>query len=123
MEWILYLISVIWIASGSSFILYTAEARETVRRLIEKSDSKLLAAIPLVVGVLLIVAGSASSHPWFLRLVGLLALIKGGLIIANPENIWSKLTDWYLNQLSDQAYRLIGIIGIILGTAVFSWVG
>jgi hypothetical protein len=40
----------------------------------------------------------------------------------NPHGIIQQLNHWYLNTLSDQTWRLYGIMAILLGSAVFSWV-
>jgi uncharacterized protein YjeT (DUF2065 family) len=51
-----------------------------------------------------------------------MSLIEGGLAFSNPRNMYNRLMDWYLDSISDQTHRLFGIITIILGTAVFSWI-
>lgn len=123
MTMILYALSLIWIAAGSCAILYTAETRNFSKTMIFKSDPKILAALAAIGGVLLIVAASASSQPWFIRVLGLLALAKGALFIFNPGDIWAKAGQWVINALSDQAYRLVGIMSVILGTVMISWIG
>jgi uncharacterized protein YjeT (DUF2065 family) len=51
-----------------------------------------------------------------------MGVIKGVAFFIIPKDSYEKLMDWYLNSLSDQSYRLSGILGIILGTAVLSWI-
>ena len=70
----------------------------------------------------MILAAADSLHPWLVRMLGLLGLIKGVLVIANPMALYDKSVKWYLESVSDQGYRLTGIILIILGTAVLSWI-
>ncbi len=121
MTWFLYLISAIWIAFGSCAILYTTETRDAARKLLQTSP-KFLCAIPIIGGVLLILSATASIHPWIIRLLGVLALIKGGFIFVNPDNLFGKFTAWYLEEMSDQSHRFTGILTVILGTAVMSWI-
>ena len=120
---ILYALSLIWIAAGSCAILYTPETRNFSKSVVFKNDPKILGALAAVGGVLLIVAASASSQPWFIRLLGLLALAKGALFILNPGDLWRKTSHWVIETLSDQAFRLVGIMSVILGTVMMSWIG
>jgi hypothetical protein len=122
MKWILYVISILWVVFGACTVLYTAETRNTLNNLFKSFDLKILAWIPLVTGLLLVFSATASHYPWFIRLVGLMAVAKGVLIILNPNGMLEKINQWYINTASDQTYRLSGVIYIILGTAVFSWI-
>ena len=122
MAWFLYLISVAWISIGSCAILYTGDTRSAMQRLLSALNRKVLSVIPLAFGVLMIVAASDSIHPWLIRILGLLGLAKGVFILANPMSLYEKSIQWCLESVSDQGYRLTGIIAIILGTAVLSWI-
>jgi uncharacterized protein YjeT (DUF2065 family) len=122
MAWFLYLISATWIAFGSCTILYTTETKMTAKTFISKIPPKFLAAIPFISGILFILAASASSHPGIIRMLGVIALLKGIFVFVNPANLRNKTMDWFLVSLSDQAHRIIGILSIILGTALLSWI-
>jgi uncharacterized protein YjeT (DUF2065 family) len=122
MEWFLYAFSLILIAVGSCAILYTAETRSTLKTTVESLDPKILAALPAVLGLLLLICAGAGAHAWFIRLLGLLAVLKGVMIFMNPADLWSTLRRWYLEALTDRAHRLTGIIAIILGTVILSWI-
>jgi uncharacterized protein YjeT (DUF2065 family) len=51
-----------------------------------------------------------------------LAVLKGGFIFWNPQNLYDKTLDWYLNSVSDQTFRFFGIITLIFGTVILSWI-
>ncbi len=119
---ILYILSILWLALGVCIILYTADTRAVFKTVMGKTDTRILAVLPLLVGLLLIAAASASYQPWFLRLLGICALLKAVLFFANPQNLATRLTTWFLETLSENTYRLWGIIVVILATALFSWV-
>ena len=51
-----------------------------------------------------------------------MALIEGVLAFTNPNKLYDQLMDWYLDALSDQTHRFMGIVTIILGTAILSWI-
>ena len=122
MKWILYVFSMIWIVFGSFAILYTTQQRDMLRNILKTTNLKIIAVFPFTAGILLLLSSSASHYPWFIRLIGIFAMIKGAFIFSNPNEITNKLNNWYLNSLSDQTFRLFGIIAILLGSAVFSWV-
>jgi uncharacterized protein YjeT (DUF2065 family) len=122
MKWFLYAFSLIWISFGAGLIIYTRESKIMIKRLVTDLDRRILSALPAVLGVFLIIAASESRHSWFIRLIGFLAVLKGGFIFWNPYNVYDKTVDWYLNALSDQTFRFFGIIILILGTVILSWI-
>ncbi len=122
MKWFLYAFSLIWISFGAGLIIYTLESKSIIKRLVTDLDRRILSALPAVLGVFLIIAASESRHSWFIRLIGFLAVLKGGFIFWNPQNLYEKIVDWYLNALSDQTFRFFGIITLILGTVILSWI-
>jgi hypothetical protein len=122
MAWILYFISVVWIATGACAILYTSETRNTLKKLLSSVNRIALSTLPVVFGVLMIVSASASMHPWLIRFLGILGMAKGVFIFMNPGGRYEKTLQWYLESVLDQGYRLMGIITVILGTAVLSWI-
>jgi len=122
MKWFLYAISLIWIAAGCCSILYTSETRNVMNRMIKEVDRKLISIVPLIAGILFLFAASASSVPWFIRLIGLMGILKGVFVLVAPSNLYDQVNNWYLKSLSDQAHRLWGIIALILGTAILSWI-
>ncbi len=122
MKWVLYVICMIWIVFGSFAILYTTQYRDLLRRILKKPNLKIIAFFPFAAGILLLFSSSVSHYPWFIRLIGMFAIIKGAFIFTNPNGIANKLNDWYLNAVSDQTHRFFGLVGILLGSAVFSWI-
>jgi uncharacterized protein YjeT (DUF2065 family) len=122
MNWVLYVISILWIVFGSCAILYTASTRRSLNSVIQNLNLKIIAALPLITGLLLLVSASASHYPWFVRLIGLLIIVKGIFIGLNPSKMMDAVTQWFLHKATDQSYRFYGILFVILGTALLSWV-
>ncbi|MEA1948557.1 MAG: DUF2065 family protein [Thermodesulfobacteriota bacterium] len=122
MKWFLYAISLFCVTIGCCTILYTNESRNVLRNIFNKIDRKILSAFEAVMGILLVVSATASHHSWLIRLIGFMAVIEGVVIFFIPKNLYDELIDWYLNSASDQTYRLFGIVTLILGTAVLSWI-
>jgi uncharacterized protein YjeT (DUF2065 family) len=67
-------------------------------------------------------AASHARNAGFIRLLGLIGVAKAGFIFANPQGLYEQVNNWLLNSASDQTFRLFGIISLILGTAIMSWI-
>jgi uncharacterized protein YjeT (DUF2065 family) len=122
MKWVLMGISLVWIASGVCLVLYTTACRKVLAALLENMNAQILGALALVVGVLLLLAATASQNFWFVVLLAGFAAAKGVLLFINPRGFFAKIRRWYLKEADDQTYRMAGIILLVLGTAVFSWI-
>ncbi len=122
MKWFLYTISVFYIVSGVCFILYTSQSREYTSILMKKVDRRILSVLVIIIGLLLIASSFYDRFLWVIVVIGVLALIKGTFILFSPVNLYNKMLDWYLTKTTDQTYRFFGIIILIIGTAIFSWV-
>ncbi len=122
MKWFLYAISLVYISIGCCSILYTNETKNIVKSIFSNIDQKILSALPFIFGILFILSASATRIPWIFRVIGLMAVIEGVVFFLISKDLYDKFMDWYLNSLSDQTYRLSGILGIILGTAFLSWI-
>jgi uncharacterized protein YjeT (DUF2065 family) len=122
MKWFLYAISLVYISIGCCYILYINETKKFMRSIFNSIDQKILSAFPFIFGILFIFSASATRIPWLIRLIGLIAVIEGVVFFLIPKDWYDKFMDWYLNSLSDQIYRLSGILSIILGIAFLSWI-
>jgi len=122
MKVIVYLLGFGHIAIYSCLILYTKESVEALKGLFQKSQLKYLSAIPAALGLLFLISASGTTYPWVLRIAGLLAIGEAALAFTNPNKIYSRMLDWYFGKVSDQAQRAFGIIGIIFGTVILSWI-
>jgi uncharacterized protein YjeT (DUF2065 family) len=122
MKWFLYAISLVYISIGCCYILYINETKNFMRSIVNSIDQKILSAFPFIFGILFIFSASATRIPWFIRLIGLIAVIEGVVFFLIPKDWYDKFMDWYLNSLSDQIYRLFGILGITIWMAILSWI-
>ena len=121
MKWFLYAFSIFYVAMGSGLILYTESWRSIFKKFLSGNNAKLFFIPALIIGVLLIMASSASRNSWFIVVIGVIAIAKAVFLFLNPKNMTDRFLEWYLNKASNQTYRLIGIIALILGTAILSW--
>jgi hypothetical protein len=121
MKYIVYLLGFLWIAAGAAAILYTDEYKATIRRFISQTKRLYLALIPAVFGLLLLIAAPSTNYAWFIGLIGILGIAKGVVIYLDPAGLFARSQAW-LESLSEQGYRLMGIIAMILGTVIISWI-
>ena len=121
MKVIIYLLGFVWIAAGAAAILYTAQAKAYLNGWVNQMNRTWLALIPAVFGLLLLLAASTTTHRGFILLVGALGIIKGVLIYFNPAGIFEMSKNWMEN-MSEQGSRLAGIIALVLGTVIISWI-
>jgi uncharacterized protein YjeT (DUF2065 family) len=121
MKYIVYLLGFLWIAAGAIAILYTDDYKGFLKGLLTRLDRMFLAMIPAIFGLLLLFAASSTTHSGFIRLIGVLGIVKGVLIYFNPGGLFQISKDW-LDTLSGQGYRLVGIIALVLGTVIISWI-
>jgi len=121
MEWVLYLISVLWIAIGCLLILYTEQTKAQSRDIIERVGRVPFAITAAVVGVLLMAAAFSGHNTAFVVLIGLVALAKGVVLFLNPGQLYEKSLAWWFEAASEQTYRFAGILILVLGTAILSW--
>lgn len=107
---------------SSLYILYTRETISTFKRFIDRCELRYLAAIPAIVGLLFLASANATIYPWVFRIIAVIAFAKAVLALANPNDIYNKMAKWYMDSLSDRTNRLLGIIGVIFGTVILTWI-
>ena len=122
MKWVLHFIGILLVASGSIYILYTEKIKKTFSPVFRNFNPKLLSILPLIVGALLILSAFHSFNSWFIIVIGLIAIIKGLLLIIIPRSVYDQIVNWYFDKASDMTLRFFGILSIIIGTAIMSWV-
>lgn len=122
MKVIIYLLGFGHIAISTFLILYTRETVAAIQGLFQTYQLRYLSAIPTVFGLLFLISASATTYPWVFRIVGLLAICKAVVAFTNPQKLYSRMLDGYFGNISDQTQRFFGIIGIVFGTVILTWI-
>jgi len=122
MKWFLYVFSFFMVAGGAGLVLYTEDMRRYSTRLLAATNEKIIAVLAAIIGALLIASATSSHHPGFIVFLGVISLLKGVFIFFNPRGLYVPIRQWYLETATDQTFRLFGIIWLIIGTALFSWI-
>jgi uncharacterized protein YjeT (DUF2065 family) len=121
MKYVVYILGFAWIAAGAFAILYTEAYKAYVGRTMNQMNRLWLALIAVLAGILLLLGASSTTHGGVIAVIGILGIVKGLLIYFNPTNIFGLSVNW-LDNLSHQGYRLVGIVALVLGTVVISWI-
>ena len=122
MKAIVYLLGFGHIALCTYLILYTRDSLGLLKGLFNSYHLKYLSVIPTVYGLLFLIAASVTIHPWVFRIVGLLGIVEAVVAFTNPRKIYSEMLDWYFGSVSEQANRMLGMIGIVFGTVILTWI-
>lgn len=116
MSFFLLLISLLLIVKGVAAILVPKKLLKFALSFLKNENSKMLGIIPLAVGILLLFAASSSALGWLIVLLGLTCIAKAVYIFLTPiQKI--KASKWF--NFSDNEYRALGILILILGVLIF----
>ena len=121
MIWFLYVVAILFIAKGSFLVLHTERALEITEMFIQKGSHRIWGIAGAAFGVLLSVASFWSGVVWFLFLLGLMFMGIGLFLFLGEEaKVQPLLRAW--SSMSPSGLRLWGLILVVTGTAILSWV-
>jgi hypothetical protein len=115
MDAVLFIIGALWTILGSFLVLYTEQSRKTLANFTGSISLKIIAVLPILIGVLLMLSGPWSQSVWVVEVLGVLALVKGILLLLLPEDKIKPYLAWWQESVSDVTWRLCGLIWVILG--------
>ena len=112
------LLAILWVAMGTLMIFAPEVLRKKLFAKLKELPLKKVGIIPLVIGILLLLAAIYKRYHLFIVLLGLLSIAKGIYCIVATEKM-AKMQDWWLGA-KKKVYRIFGIVIIILGFIVLS---
>jgi len=112
------LLAILWVAIGTLMIFAPEVLRKKLFAKLKELPLKKVGVVPLVIGILLLLAALYYTYRLFVVLLGLLSIAKGVYCIVAPEKM-TKIQDWWLGA-KKRVYRVYGIVIIILGFIVLS---
>jgi uncharacterized protein YjeT (DUF2065 family) len=119
---VLYILAILWIVVGTFLVLYTESTKEVFKKLFFIDHIRWMAALPLIFGILLLVGAFYHKEMfWLVFVLGVLGVLKGVFLIVGPSAQIKKLLDWWFHKASERTIRLNGLISVILGTAILSY--
>ncbi len=121
MVWFLYIAAVLFIAKGSFLVLHTEKALELGEMILEKSTYRMWGIVGGAFGILLSVSSFWSGMVWFLFLLGLMFAGLGIFVfLGEEEKVRPLVRTW--SSMSGTGLRLWGLILVVTGTAILSWI-
>jgi uncharacterized protein YjeT (DUF2065 family) len=121
MVWFLYVVAILFIAQGSFLVLHTERTVEIGGTILEKRQYRPWGFGAAAFGILLSISSFWSGVVWFLFLLGLMIAGMGMFVFLGEEQkVQSLLKTW--NSMSSGGLRLWGLILVVTGTAILSWV-
>lgn len=117
MKIFLWIVSALWIIVGIVAIISPAGLKKFYSGLLR--PLKWLSILPILAGLLFLWSAPASSLGWFIRVLGILGLIKGLFFLLCPISMVRATLDWWL-RLPPKVYRLYGILILLLAGLVIS---
>ena len=121
MKWFLYFMSIYFIILGVTFILYTDWIKKLLKRMLRGFNFRWFFPLPLIIGVLFILCRDLTHHPKLILVLGILILGKGIYILLSPKKHIDTIMNWWIYKVPDITYRFWGLVFLILGIALFSW--
>ena len=122
MKWILFAIALIWIVLGTWANLYPVQASKRLRSLVEGIAPRWSAIAALATGIMLLIAAPASNQgTGFVRLLGILGMVKGIVLFAMSKERYQRLLNWWFDPTKEQSWRVWGLLMLVLGVVILSW--
>lgn len=119
---LLYVISIIWIITGASFVIFTGQTRDLMQKCFQARHMKIPAVIAIIIGLTLIVGGIFQRDILFLSLIlGVLATGKGFFILFGSEHQIESILDWWYVKVRDETLRFLGLTIFTLGIVLLSY--
>ena len=122
MNILLYILAILWIVMGTFLVLYTEATQEVLKKLFFTDHFRWVAALPLIFGIILVVGAFFHKEMfWLIFVLGVLGILEGLFLIIGPSGQIKELIDWWFHKASERTIRVSGLISIILGTAILSY--
>mgnify|MGYP001043728521 CR=1 FL=1 len=122
MKILLGIIFILWIVEATFLIIYTEGTRKFLEKLVFRMNMKVLAILAFIFGLILMVGAFYCREMfWLAFILGLLAVIKGVYLLVAPLKQVKGLFEWWFHKASEETIRLMGLIAIILGSAILSY--
>ena len=122
MKWFLYVMSIYLVVVGVGFILYTDWVKRLFRNMSSSFNFRWFFPLPLIIGIFFILSRDFTYHPWFILVLGILAFGKGIYLLISPKKHIDSIINWWINDVQNITYRFWGLVILVLGMTLLSWI-
>jgi hypothetical protein len=70
----------------------------------------------------MVISAAWSEIFWLILILGVLILAGGVYLLFGSRERIDTATTWWVEEVSDRSYRFCGLVLVVLGTAMFSWI-
>ena len=112
MQYFLYIFSALWILLGLFFIFFPKKGKKLIFA-VTAMPKGLFGIIILVIGALFWYSAPVVAVPLFVKIIAIIALIKGLLFLFFPKSLVKKICSWFLNW-STGVYIFCGFLAIAI---------
>ncbi|MEW6040337.1 MAG: DUF2065 family protein [Elusimicrobiota bacterium] len=102
-------IGIICIIIGLGELFIPSVMREIIKKVLSKTNHRIIGFVPLLIGILLFYAGGDIQLVLVVKIIGLLTVLKGLVIIFGPADKHRGLIGFVMGG-TDNTSRLFGII-------------
>ncbi len=117
MKLFLVLMGIFWVVLGTLSVFATDLVRKKFFNKLKDMDFKKWSILPIVIGVLFLMAAPLSSARLFITALSILAFLKGFYLLLVPQKKIRKVMDWWFDAKND-LYKVWGVAVLILGVIV-----
>ena len=107
-------IGILCLISGLIEIIVPSVIRNVAKKVLPKMNNRIMGFLPLLIGILLFYASQSGRLNLPVKVIGLLAVLKGFALIFGPADKRRGLIGFVIGA-TDLAYRLIGIVTVSCG--------
>ncbi len=92
--------------------------KKFINKILDKIDIKIISVLPIILGVLFLLAASYNRYSFLIVLLGLLAIAKGVLGIVATERM-KRITEAFM-KLPNNICKIWGVVMILIGSIVLT---
>ena len=118
MNWILYLIAVLWGIFGILALFFPKKVKDFSSKFIRSAPYWLWGIIALIIAILLWQSASLVSASLLIQIFAVFAGIKGLSLLFLPKSKMDSLLNYWIG-ISDVFYRVFGIVLLVLAYYIF----
>jgi len=118
MNWILYLVVILWGIFGVLALILPKKAKDFSLKLTHSGPYWLWGIIALIIAVLLWQSAHLVSVPLLIQIFAVFAGIKGLFLLILPKSKMNSMLNYWTG-ISDIFYRVLGVVLLVLAYYIF----
>jgi len=118
MNWILYLLVILWGIFGILMLFIPKTAKSLALKFTHSGPYWVWGIIALIIAVLLWQSANLLSNPLLIQILAVWAGIKGLLMLLLPKNKMNSMLNYWTG-ISDVFFRVFGVVLLVLAYYIF----